>query len=70
MNLNRRPPLRYSGLFTAADDAKILPQPLGQRLSNRKIKTARMNFRAVRGFRLMYQPSWRSFSSAFFSGSQ
>jgi hypothetical protein len=42
MNLSRRPPPRHSGLFTAANDAKILPQLHGQRLSNRKIKTARM----------------------------
>ena len=45
MKLIRRPPPRHSGLFTTANDAKILPQRLGQRLSNRKSKkTARNEF--------------------------
>jgi len=35
-------------LFTAAGDTKILSEPLGQMLSNQKIKkTARKKFRAV-----------------------
>jgi len=44
MNLSRRPPPRHSGLFTAANDVKILPQSLGQRLSNRKIKNGADEF--------------------------
>jgi hypothetical protein len=39
--LVRRPPPRHFGLFTTADNGKILPEPHGQRLSNPKIKKRR-----------------------------